>query len=977
MPTEQRERHQSVALPFCKRHLYCPVFSSHFLLKPLELFSLVVWMMAEQIPYCIAVSMIHRLSSSDFQEIGRIYGVMGEFEKLTETVESIKAVLVDAEEKQQENHAVQNWIRKMKTVLHEADDLFDDFVIENFQHEVDDSGEKVRKVRGFHSSSDKLDFSCEIAHKIEAIQKKFNDVSEDMSNLNFLQREISTKQNEGGERVTSSLMSESSILEKESIMPVLKRSYNNLSPALKQCFAYCSLYPKDWKIEKEELIQLWMAQGYLDCSNDKKHVEPRDIGDEYVNIFLMRSFFQDVEMNELGGIACFKMHPLMHELAKLVAGSDCYVDSEGMIVGNPMHISFERKIIRSPDTLRFISRRHSNFIRSLDTLDAKSLRSILRLDRGILLHVNSLSTVSDFTCLRVFALPFSSLTELPNSFGELKHLRYLDLSHCSRLTGLPETISNLVFLQTLKLSYCRRLDISVEIFTNLTTLRHLVVDSCKAFESGMPVSLGELKSLQQLPTFYVGDVDNPDRRVGKLNGLKWLNELKGHLGIENLHLVKDVESESEEVNLKEKKCISSLSLHWRCDSNEVSCKNSNPLRLLENLCPPQNLKIFGLFGYPGLRLSSWISSLANIVRITIMSCDNCQHLPPLEQLPSLKYLKIWQMDALEYMHCEWPQEKVPSFSSASSLLPMPTICSFFPSLERLDIRRCPNLKGWKRMSSVVSETDFQKHQHEKNQQQEEHLSLPPFPCLSSLSISICPNLACMPTYPLVEKFDLRFGSSMKPLIDTLEMKTKNEQLIAPQDKDEPEQCAVISSWCKSSSCTPLSNLKSLSIQDIDIESLPEEWMKNLTCLKMLSILAFPRLAPMFRYMQHLPSPLEKLEFVWVDNFDMLNDGDEIENIGTSTQCQVPQCLLSLQTIEIDSCQHLKALPEWICNLTSIQHMTISRCNNLDLLPEGMHGLANLQKLEIIGCPLLKERCKRETGADWPKIAHVQDISIHW
>ncbi|KAI4354166.1 hypothetical protein L6164_003059 [Bauhinia variegata] len=120
---------------------------------------------------------------------------------------------------------------------------------------------------------------------------------------------------------------------------------------------------------------------------------------------------------------------------------------------------------------------------------------------------------------------------------------------------------------------------------------------------------------------------------------------------------------------------------------------------------------------------------------------------------------------------------------------------------------------------------------------------------------------------------------MKPLINTLEMKTKNEESIAPQDKDESEPCAVISSWRKSPSCTPLSNLKSLSIQDIDIDSLPEEWMKNLICLKNLSLLQFPRLSPMSQYMQHLPSPLEKLEIRWVNNFDLPDDnGDEIENV---------------------------------------------------------------------------------------------------
>ena len=42
--------------------------------------------------------------------------------------------------------------------------------------------------------------------------------------------------------------------EEQSIMPVLKLSYQNLPLELKQCFAYCSLYPRDWEIRKDELI---------------------------------------------------------------------------------------------------------------------------------------------------------------------------------------------------------------------------------------------------------------------------------------------------------------------------------------------------------------------------------------------------------------------------------------------------------------------------------------------------------------------------------------------------------------------------------------------------------------------------------------------------------------------------------------------------------------------------------------------------
>lgn len=49
------------------------------------------------------------------------------------------------------------------------------------------------------------------------------------------------------------------------ILPVLKLSFDHLSsPFLKKCFANCSILPKDFKIEKENLVQVWMAQGFLE-----------------------------------------------------------------------------------------------------------------------------------------------------------------------------------------------------------------------------------------------------------------------------------------------------------------------------------------------------------------------------------------------------------------------------------------------------------------------------------------------------------------------------------------------------------------------------------------------------------------------------------------------------------------------------------------------------------------------------------------
>jgi len=50
---------------------------------------------------------VGRLTSAAFHEFGRIYGVKDELERLKNTVESIKVVLLDAEDKQEQSHAVQ------------------------------------------------------------------------------------------------------------------------------------------------------------------------------------------------------------------------------------------------------------------------------------------------------------------------------------------------------------------------------------------------------------------------------------------------------------------------------------------------------------------------------------------------------------------------------------------------------------------------------------------------------------------------------------------------------------------------------------------------------------------------------------------------------------------------------------------------------------------------------------------------------
>jgi len=39
----------------------------------------------------------------------------------------------------------------------------------------------------------------------------------------------------------------------------------------------------------------------------------------------------------------------------------------------------------------------------------------------------------------------------------------------------------------------------------------------------------------------------------------------------------------------------------------------------------------------------------------------------------------------------------------------------------------------------------------------------------------------------------------------------------------------------------------------------------------------------------------------------------------------------------------------------------------------IQSLSALKSLSIYGCPELEKRCKMETGEDWPKISHIQNL----
>ncbi|KAK4564507.1 hypothetical protein RGQ29_006541 [Quercus rubra] len=976
--------------------------------------------MADAILYGVVQTIIESLGSSTLNQIGSIWGVNDELEKMKNTISTIQAVLEDAEEQQVKNHQVKDWLMKLRDAAFDADDLLSEFTTHVLQQEVKDGHEFAKKVRTLISSSKQLVFGDEMAPKLRAMRERFNDIASDRNNFQLIERPFETRAvsrerethsfvrdkevigreedkkaiigllqdsdvkddvsfisivgigglgkttlaqyvyndkivkahfeleiwvcvsdvfdvktiveniiisatrkkpeslimehlqielreilnqkmyllvlddvwNENEEtwgklrtllldgkrgskvvittrtklvaRITSpmsqyslkglsedqswSLLKQMAFEEgqetintnfkaigmdivkkckgvplaikligrvlnhkktesewsyiknieltkvpklKDGIMPVLKLSYDHLSPHLKCCFAYCSLFPKDYLIDKLTLIQLWIAQGFI---QSQENLQLEDVADEYFMDLLWRSFFQEAK-EDGGRNRRFKMHDLIHDLAQYVSETDCtLVDSNAKNVKEKgHHLSFPFY------NVSFFEENLSKLVK------ANKIRTFIlaynnrNYDQGRIEESTLEKLISSFRYLRALDLHGLNMKMLPDTIGTLMCLKYLDLSS-NGIEVLPSSITKLVNLQTLKLSRCRMLRELPTDFQKLVSLKYVYINDCENLTL-MPCGFGQLTSLQTLDLSRCTMLQELPTDIGKLVNLKQLNI-------------------SDSKNLTH--------MPWG------------------------------------------VGQLTSLQTLNLSNCKKCQYLPPLYQLPSLQRLWIENMEGLEYMTDGDMNDEI----SASLASPS----TFFPSLETLILGYCSNLKGWWRSvdkgneattTSTISSSTNHYHQH-----------MPYFPRLSYFHFSNCPKMTCMPLFPNLESELRLVNSSLKALEETIEMNNRGGRASSFPSS---------SSSSSSSFSPPLSKLKQLILWRIpELESLPEEWFKNLTSLEILDI--------------------------------------------------------------------------W-------------QCPNLTSLPEGMSHLTSLQTLKIVGCPQLEQRCEKENGEDWDKISHIPNLII--
>lgn len=262
------------------------------------------------------------------------------------------------------------------------------------------------------------------------------------------------------------------------VLPFHKISYDSLPEQLKQCFSYCLLFPINYEFEKNLLVKLWMAQGYIHPLHENDNLE--DIGDQYFEALSSRSLFQEVQRDAKGDILCCKMHDLIHDLAQWVGRSEvCILTNDVMrILEGVHHVSLIQPL--NPDVVNILTGKSLRTLFLLSDHDSKDDaigNTIISSCRGLcVLHLNALID-----------------KKVPQSIVILIQLRYLDLSN-NDFEILPGAITMLQNLQTLRLLRCGKLKELPGDIEKLLNLRHLEIQGCKRL-THMPSGLGQLSML--------------------------------------------------------------------------------------------------------------------------------------------------------------------------------------------------------------------------------------------------------------------------------------------------------------------------------------------------------------------------------------------------------------------------------------------------------------------------------------------------
>ncbi|KAH7670284.1 P-loop containing nucleoside triphosphate hydrolase protein [Dioscorea alata] len=698
------------------------------------------------------------------------------------------------------------------------------------------------------------------------------------------------------------------------ISPALLLSYQHLPPYIKQCFSYCTLFPSNHKFNKDNSVQMWMANGLIQPQPGR---QIEDTGNQYLIYLVQRSLLQSS-----GGE--YTMHSLVHSLLMAVAadeslclpGTDKSSNQHEKTLKLSMSFSMQPlpKCMSNLVNLRHlkgdsdkISRIHKlgklKLLQELDEFtvmsedghrieelkDMKQLRGVLHIS-----HLDTLNTGEEAMLAKMNEKEQINKLELHWSWhspeddisGEsddsvleglqphqnLKELQIYSYSGAKTPSWLQD--GYLTNLEALEFFCCWNLDL--QLIGQLHCLKSLKIEHLRKLRQvGHGVCEGEEENHHLFPQLRVLHLI----RCPSLKELIFLPTTLEELKLEKVGLVK-------------------LPILHHSKSTTPSSSSLLSLRILE--CHRLTTLQRGLLGHQNQH------QLRVLETLQIEECRKLIYLPKhgFSALESLKLLSIRKCMKLRYMPVENSTATLPSSLNNLNIIDCPALTSdsFLMGLERLHSLSSIFIRG--------GMLDFQEEYSPHN------------PVLTSLPGELLQHLKALTRVAITSCYELENLG-----IQSLES-LKNLRI---------QRCPNLLS-CSSS----VDNDESLPLEFMEIKHTPIEFINR----KLLGRL----------------TSLRELQIVDVG---MVTFPVEIKD-GL-------HCLVSLKTLHIPECTKLKSLPDELASIPRLEELYLTECRAIKSLPE--KGLPlSLSMLVIEYCTLLSWRCERG-GADWDKIENIFFVQV--